>query len=386
MPADASNGEEFVAKKDRREERRWSLAALLFAFFALILSPSGGTMSHPPQLYLGWYLAIGASVFAIAIALWGSSQTSQKKHHVLLAIALVISLGSMGIPLLSYFEMYQDFPWPLLVPLMSALVACGWRFHQKWLSVGCLLIVAFFTVTANEAPQNSVPSTATKDQITVSIQDLSGTVFFTVKTAPGTRIQEELDLENIEIEGRVFRVLSVKSWTARHHIQVDEELPQNEARLFATLFLPDWSRTIDFGVRIPKWPAEAAASVTVPIPLPDDKLSNQEYEAEGGGLRLNVKLVRWVMSRNQSPKVPVLALTISYAGYEYSGWKGEELRVRDQNGRTLELRVSGSAGNELDCELFNVPPDATELTIDIFTEQQREESSVLIRFGRLPIG
>ncbi|MCH7904612.1 MAG: hypothetical protein IH944_08620 [Armatimonadetes bacterium] len=387
MPANASTGEQNDSKGDRHDEKRWSFVALLFAFVALLLSTQAMNWTHPARVRAEWVLAGGAALFAVAFALWSSSRTSSRKFRLLLAAALAIALLALSVPVYSYYRAFADFPWTLLVPLFVVLLISGWVVRQRWLPVGCILIVALFIITANESAQAKVPSSITKDQVTVSIQELSrsGHVLFTVKSAPGTRIEEELDLENIEIEGRVCRVLPVTSWHPRPYHQDEDQLLPYEARLISVYFPPGWSKTIDFGIRVPKWPSEPAASVTVPVPQPDDKPSKREYESEGGGLRLNVKHVLWSISRHTWPAEQVLALTITYDGYRYSGWKGEELRVRDQNGRTLDLRLTGGGGTGNYCELPDLPPDATELTIDIFSEQQRDEASVSIRFGRLPI-
>lgn len=388
MPANASTGEQNDSKGDRRDEKRRSFVALLFAFLALLVSPMGLNQTrNPPTFFPEWVFVIGASLFAIAFALWSSSKTAEKKLHVLLAVALLTALTALVIPLLSYYLSYDNFPWLLLVPLTVVLIVCGWKFHQKWLSVTCVVIAVVFIGLAKEAPQNSVPLSRTVDQITASVQDLprTGYVRLSIKSAPGTRILDEIDLENIEIEGRVCRVLPVFSLPPAHPYQGEEQLQPNEALLAATYSPPGWSNTIDFGIRVPKWPAEAAASVTVPIPKPDDKPSKREYESEGGGLRLNVKDVRWTLPRSTRPEPPVLELTITDDRYGRRPWRRVAPRVRDQNGRTLHLKSAVMGDHTRIFELIDVPPEATELTIDIFTEEQREKASISIRFGRLPI-
>lgn len=362
--------------------------APILATLALLGAPTTMSMTHPPRVFTSWVVVSAIAVLAVAMALWSSSRTSRRTMRRLQAAALIVALFSLSFPLMSYFKSYNDFPWLSLAPFLLLLIVSGWKFNQKWLSAGCIAIVAFFVITARAAPAHGLPKSLTADDVTVTVEKVAF-CNLTVRSAPGTRVEDELDLRNIQVEGKVCRVLPVTCWRPRTKFYLEDELLSNEAVLSAYTFPPGWSRTMDLSVRLLKWPPEAATSVTVPVPRPGDKIDTSTYDSDGGGIQLSVSRVRWSQSRTSNSDEPVLAMTISYEGYSYSGWRGTELRVRDENGRTVRLSASGVSGSAaatyVQCEI-SVAHGATEFSVDAYTEEQREQASVYLRFGRLPIG
>ena len=377
-------------KVNRSGERSTTVAALLLATLALVASSGAMVSSHPPRIFPGWVIATGIGLLAAAVALWASSCTSRRALLIQNATALIMALTALSVPLLSYFSSFNDFPWLLLAPTLILLLIGGWTCHQRWLSVTLAGLIAFFVATAREAPQDALQKSLSTNGLTVTVESMpeSGGLTFLVRSAPGTRIEEEIDLKNIRLDGKVCRILPVSTWRPRLRFPDEDELASNEARMSATIFPPRWSRTMDLSVWLPLWPSDPATSVTVPMPLPGEKSTDRVHDSAENGVRLSVGRVRWSTSRTTSPAVPVVTMVISYEGPQFTGWTSKELRVRDQNGRPADLRassISGSGGGtSVVCEIFDIAHGATDITVDLFTHEQREEASEYLRFGRLP--
>jgi len=392
MPRDVSEHDSTDSESGLLLEKRLSAAAPVLAGFAFIGILEATSVQHPPRIFASWVVVSLFAVLAVALALWTSARTSRRNVRGLQTVALIVALFSLSFPLMSYYKSYNDFPWGFLAPLLILLIVSGWRFNQKWLSVSCIAIVGFFVVAANEAPAHELPRSVATDDISVTVERIpwNGDVAFTDTSPSGTRVEDEIDVRNIRLEGTVCRLLPVRCWTPRSRTLMENQLPPNEYRLSSKTFPPGWSKAMDLGILVPHWPSESATSVTVPVPKPGEKADNRLYASSGNGIQLSVTNVLWSKSRNPWSEDTVLTMTISFDGYSYSGSRGNELRVRNQNGRTMQLQLSssfgGAGGGSVECEVSYVDPDTAEFTVDIFTEEQREKAYVYLRFGRLPIG
>jgi len=71
---------------------------------------------------------------------------------------------------------------------------------------------------------------------------------------------------------------------------------------------------------------------------------------------------------------------ISFSGYSYGGFKGNELKVSDDLGNVLRQRRTSMD----DFEFSDVDPKAKRITVEAFSEDQLQEARHDFVFHRLP--
>jgi hypothetical protein len=341
--------------------------------------------SNPSPPSSEWYVAgvIVAAPLALALAV-SARRNATLSDRAWTGFAAVIACIALWPMLLSYLEMYDDLPWPLLLPLLAVLIIGGWKCHQKWLAVATAALAAFLAFTALTPPEDNLPRTQTLGDVTAIVQSVrhNGVILscdFALTTPPGTEAGDICDLQSIRCAERVCRLMPVSCW--RPFLEAtEEERNPDETRLNVLTFPPGFANSVDLAITVLQWPREPAVSLDVPLPSPSKATVGVPFSTEGNGVRLTVADVRPTASRDTRPPEPCIALTIAA---ENAGC----IRARDPHGHTLPLqwsRYGADRTTTYEAELLPIPKDLNRITIDAFTPEQVERNTLTFRFPRLP--
>jgi hypothetical protein len=339
---------------------------------------------------LGWGLLVSGLVF------WRSALRPRRGSvRVLLGIAALLATFLLFCVLFSYYDNYS-FPWLVLIPVLAWLIVGGWVFRQRWLAVLLSAGVAYCAVAALLPPGNTtLPASQTVGGLTATLQparrDNSGvcTCDFSLQTAPGTDLRMKYDIDRVGVSGRFWGFFPVDAWSPH---EIPPELAgtrENEADLFATVFLPEVSRRYDLTLEVPPWPAKPDASVQIPFTPRGVVARGQSFTARPGPVTLRVLDVRWGPSETESPSEPCLKFSIDCSETPTpESWGGWEWRLSDAAGHLVHMNGLGGSGgmgtSEDDEEVF--PPDGTvwPLTLDALSQDELDSHRVRFEFARLP--
>ena len=271
----------------------------------------------------------------------------------------------------------------VLAGLLCTVVASGRG--QRVVAIAMTGFYVLWLGPGHLPARNSLPLVARSGEFSAELQTRDSDGGVELRGPPGRELASAVDLERIKLGAMIGPLVALYpkySWT------VPSDLPNDTALLSSHLHAPAWARSWSLRLEVPVWPAVAAVSFEIPIEALTGTGLPRAFSGHKGELGLTVTDVRLTETTHRLPALPCIALTATTEGLPYSGFRGNELRITDQDGHALEWVTGSSMGSESgstrSIEVAPIPEGLRTLRIDFYSDEQTRESKIVFDFPSVP--
>lgn len=342
----------------------------------------------PPEFFGEWTLTWLLGGASLACGLAASALSRGKKPRIEAGLAMGIASFAYLTPCVFYNRTWHNLPWPAILVWAIGLGIAGWPCRQKLLAILAPLTLWACVGPGLAAPKSLSPVALSNGDLAMTVSwrpggnNLSQGLILDMKRRSGRPLGDAYDVRNVAVESSAGPI-EIGTWPPHRISFEDGPTAPTEVQLIATTFVPDWVRSWDVRLVVPRWPQRPLGHVRVTVPHEGDPPSGGSDPSCQRGMR--VQGLRWSTSTGRLPEERCLVLNVESdifdGGLGRDTWRS--LRIRDNRGRVLAFTFLEYPTGRAALQVVPVAPDTQYVDVDLFSEAQRRAFDLEFRISRL---
>ena len=370
------------AKEKRVLSTTWVglLYGLLSLFFAGMVV---GNWSNPPKFNWMWPVILALGLVSIVMTLFGARKSSRLGNQIVASLAIGVCLVSNWIVDNNYFQNYHTYPWVVLFGFTIASTVFAWMSRLRIVSLLSLAFLGYWFYGAFLPGSTEDWLIRKSDGLICSMRPNHG-ITFSLRNLKGTNLGDVIDADKIAVEASISPLIPDLHGRARYAGKGESIDRSPEAPFAPRIHLPPWTKSVDFKVKVQRWPVQSLSHLSIFLTYLPTSIAASLSDPH----QFSASFIEWSKSQATWPPEPCLSFQIRYQGFDYSGFRGNEIGVTDDYGHHLPIRVQSVSGDGGETVL-NVEVSADtkikKLGLDLYSEAQRAKATTIFDMGRVTV-